>query len=403
MKKYSALFPQLNESTVRSFRKQVRRNGGTGESRKTTQPLKLGKELDALVIKKIKGVRKDGGAINTTIAIAFANGIIRKRSPHLLVENGGHISLKKCWAQSLFRRMGWCKRHATTGKLPLPTAFVAEQKLRMAHSVACHITEHDIPEELVLNWDQTNLKYIPTGQWTMEQHGAKKVAIAGMDDKRSITALVTCSAAGEMLPMQLIYGGKTPQCHPTAPLPEGTHVTQNPTHYSTEKTMLEFLENIIQPYIKRKREELGRPDVPALLIFDVFRAHSTTSVLAKIKELNCIAETIPPNMTDHLQPLDIAVNKPIKDFLKQKFAIWYAYQVERISEEPDSAKRLSELLKPVAPMRNRHAGWLNELAIHFSQPAQRQIIRNGFAASGVTDALTIALVSMDPFIGVNFE
>ena len=33
---------------------------------------------------------------------------------------------------------------------------------------------------------------------------------------------------------------------------------------------------------------------------------------------------IPPNCMDRLQPLDVSVNKPAKEFLYQKFQTWYA-------------------------------------------------------------------------------
>ena len=38
---------------------------------------------------------------------------------------------------------------------------------------------------------------------------------------------------------------------------------------------------------------------------------------------------IPPNTTDRLQPMDIAVNKPAKAFLKEQFQNWYSEQVTR--------------------------------------------------------------------------
>ena len=50
--------------------------------------------------------------------------------------------------------------------------------------------------------------------WTFEQKGAKRVEIAGLDDKRQITVLLSCTMDGKLLPTQVIYAGKTPACLP---------------------------------------------------------------------------------------------------------------------------------------------------------------------------------------------
>jgi len=42
-----------------------------------------------------------------------------------------------------------------------------------------------------------------------------------------------------------------------------------------------------------------------------------------------------PNTTDKLQPLDVAVNKPAKEFYRQKFQEWYSGQVSQQIEELD--------------------------------------------------------------------
>ena len=38
---------------------------------------------------------------------------------------------------------------------------------------------------------------------------------------------------------------------------------------------------------------------------------------------------IPENYTNTLQPLDVALNKPVKDFMKAKFQKWYVEQVAK--------------------------------------------------------------------------
>lgn len=48
----------------------------------------------------------------------------------------------------------------------------------------------------------------------MNRHGEKSVPISGLDDKREITVLLAVTLAGEYLPPQLLYQGKTERCHP---------------------------------------------------------------------------------------------------------------------------------------------------------------------------------------------
>ena len=54
------------------------------------------------------------GDVNTSIAIAAANGIIRRHESNLLAVNGGHIVLTKYWAKYLMQRMGYIKRKTPT-------------------------------------------------------------------------------------------------------------------------------------------------------------------------------------------------------------------------------------------------------------------------------------------------
>ena len=54
---------------------------------------------------------------------------------------------------------------------------------------------HDIPESLIINWDQTGLSIVPNGDWTMEKEGTNIVPIAHNDDKRQLTAVLAITAA----------------------------------------------------------------------------------------------------------------------------------------------------------------------------------------------------------------
>ena len=53
-----------------------------------------------------------------------------------------------------------------------------------------------------------------------------------------------------------------------------------------------------------------------------------TPAIAKLLEENAIHVCLLQlNTTDKLQPMDLSVNKPAKDFLREKFQEWYPDQI----------------------------------------------------------------------------
>ena len=69
--------------------------------------------------------------------------------------------------------------------------------------------QHQVIPQLIINWDQTGLHVVPAPTWTMEEEGSTRVPIVGLGEKWQITATVAVSMSGEMLPMQILYAGKT--------------------------------------------------------------------------------------------------------------------------------------------------------------------------------------------------
>ena len=65
------------------------------------------------------------------------------------------------------------------------------------------IEMEEIPEDLVMNWDQTGIHNVPVSSYTMEKEGAKRVELVGIDDKWQITAVFAGTMAGHFLPLQL--------------------------------------------------------------------------------------------------------------------------------------------------------------------------------------------------------
>ena len=115
-------------------------------------------------------------------------------------------------------------------------------KRQFLDDVATTVMMEEIPPELVMNWDQTGIKMVPSSSWTMEQRGSQRVHLTGIDDKRQITAVFCGTLLGDFLPLQVIYKGKTPRCHPSFIFPKDWHISHSPKHWSTEETVVQYVE-----------------------------------------------------------------------------------------------------------------------------------------------------------------
>ena len=52
-------------------------------------------------------------------------------------------------------------------------------------------------------------------------------------------------------------------------------------------------------------------------------------VFSILEENNIHLVKVPANCTDHLQPIDLIVNKSVKEFMCSKFQQWYADEVQK--------------------------------------------------------------------------
>jgi len=215
----------LNESTIRGWKKAYlqelhkRKKSGSSmvvnelKEKKNGRPLMLGEDLDRKVRAYIQDTRRLGNAITTRVVMAGALGIVKKKDKNLLAENGGHIVINKSWARYLLQCMNYVKRKACSkAKVTVPN--FDEVKANFLCDIKATVEMEEIPPPLIINWDHTSLKYVPSSSWTMAKEGSKCVDLAGIDDKRQITAVLTVTLDGNFLPVQLVYQGKqVPACH----------------------------------------------------------------------------------------------------------------------------------------------------------------------------------------------
>ena len=125
-------------------------------ARKTLLPF----ELDDKALRMIKNMRQPRCVVNFNIAIAVSKRIVLANDRTLLKENGGSLNLDFSWCQSIFRRIGFTKRRATTAKQPVSSSLLKEMGFPFHRAVKKVVDAYDIPDDLVINIDEIPLPFI---------------------------------------------------------------------------------------------------------------------------------------------------------------------------------------------------------------------------------------------------
>ncbi|CAA7267612.1 unnamed protein product [Cyclocybe aegerita] len=191
----------------------------------------------------------------------------------------------------------------------------------------------NIPPCLVVNVDQMGMYVLPSNSRTFHDKGAKQVDAIAKDEKHAYTLLVASMPTGKILPFQQVWGSKTSASLPKQTAPGMVKAQEyrfdfafaasesSPcSHFSTLKTMIEWIKNILVPWIKHVIEEDGLDeDQKSILYIDCYPVHAEEGFKTYVLDShpNIILCFVPQNCTPVFQPADVGLQRPIKHSLKQ--------------------------------------------------------------------------------------
>ena len=124
----------------------------------------------------------------------------------------------------------------------------------------------------------------------MGKKGSKDIKVTGMEDKRQVTCCVSSAANGVLLPMQIIFTGKTVRCLPKTHaaricLDYGFHLTMSTNHWSNLQTCQQFVRCILVPYFEHVVKEMGLPQSQKMIwLLDCWSVHKYEAFLTWMKK-----------------------------------------------------------------------------------------------------------------------
>lgn len=125
--------------------------------------------------------------------------------------------------------------------------------------------------------------------------------------------MLACTADGGKLPPYVVFKRKT---MPKDSFPQGIIVAVQEKGWFDESIMKDW----IRKSFSKRRGSVRR--TKSMIVLDAFRCHRTEQIKKMFQNENCVLAMIPGGLTSMLQPLDVSINKPFKQHLKEIWSEW---------------------------------------------------------------------------------
>ena len=300
---------QVDEKNVRRWRSQQEKLKGLRRDQRAARycPAKF-PELEKELKEWIDEKRKAGIGISTTVIRLKAKSMAKVRN---VAESDFKASVH--WCHRFMDRHDLSIRRRTTISQKLPENF--EDKLQKFQAfIITERKKHEYELSLIGNVDQTPLTFDMPANSTVDSKGTKSVSIMTTGhEKDRFTVMLACLGDGTKLPPYVVFKQKT--LPKDLVLPRGIHVRAQAKGWMDESLVKDWLNSVWSKVggLLRKRN---------FLVWDSFRAHLSDNVKRVLKNSRTDVAVIPGGMTSLLQPLDVGVNKPFKDNLRQYWNKW---------------------------------------------------------------------------------
>lgn len=221
----------------------------------------------------------------------------------------------------------FCKRHKellslrTRKKLTKKRVTVTEKALRdWFREIANHLESKkllNINSTRIFNLDERAFFIASNTDNFIVKKGQKVVSNLCNNDKFCLTTLLTCNTEGQMPPGLIMFKGVKLPANITKFLPNSFVAGKSDSGWITGKSFYDYIVNIFYPWCVTNKIEF-----PVILYVDGRSSHLTLP-LSKFcfdKQIELIS--VYPDATHLMQPLDVALFKPLEKAYKDSVMDW---------------------------------------------------------------------------------
>ena len=135
-------------------------------------------EIDEKLLKMTCNISNVGMVIDFHIVVGLAT-VVLANDRILLKENGGTVKFTVGWCQIIFKRLNFVRKKSTTAKPLIASGLIKEIGFSFYKEIHELVKWFNIPKQLVINIDETPLRFVLVNSYTTEKKGDQCVPVAG--------------------------------------------------------------------------------------------------------------------------------------------------------------------------------------------------------------------------------
>lgn len=280
------------------------------EERRLGPPPRLGTDAEVMLKNWVLAMAKRGFPVSKSNLMTSVQQILRDLKSQDLFPQGRP---GPTWLTLFLKRNPEISQR-TVEKLSKVRAVVSESTIKEWFlEVITYVNENSLQEVLadpsrIFNMDETAFFLCPKGEKVLGMKGQKNVyEVHSSNEKENLTVLCSISADGKVNPTLVVYPGVRFPSTLKLQFPKDWAMGKTETGWINGQTFYEYFVNYFYKWLVQNKISL-----PIIVFLDGHKSHLTYHLSKFCSEKNIVLIALPPNCTHVMQPLDVAVFRPVK-------------------------------------------------------------------------------------------
>lgn len=177
----------------------------------------------------------------------------------------------------------------------------------------------------IFNADESGFSLYPKTGKVLGPKGFKNLLeVKRGNEKENLTVLITFSADGKLCPPCIVYPYVKPPRAIAESMPHDWFLGKSDSGWMRSDVFYEYVANGLHQWILDNNIQK-----PVIFFVDGHRSHMSIELSQFCDENQIILYALPPNATHLIQPADVALFKPLKDYWRQAARNWQVRNMEK--------------------------------------------------------------------------